>query len=188
MFKLVVLFAVVAVAQSGYLAGPALPLTYSAAPAVSHVTYAAPAPAHVTYAAAAPLIKTAYAPAPAYTYAAASPAVAVHAPAIGASHESTLRSLDGNSAVSHYSKAVDTAFSSVRKYDTRYTNDAKFIAAAPAFAYAQKTAYVAPAAYGYAAAATPIVAKTTYQAPLAYSPAGVVAHTTFTGLGASYAW
>lgn len=203
-------------ANAGIFGAPAA-VTYSAAPAVSHVTYAAPAPAHITYAAGAPLYKAA-------TYAAAP--VAIHAPAVGSSHESTLRSLDGNSAVSHYSKAVDTAFSSVRKFDTRITNDAKIVAAAPAYAYAAapatysyapaapvvaktvyaaptyaysapvvtKTAYAAPS-YAYSA---PVVAKTAYAAaapaylhaaPAAYAPAaGIVAHTSFSGLGASYAW
>lgn len=182
--------------------------------------------------------------------AAVSAPLAIHAPAIGSSQQSVVRSLDGNSAVSHYSKAVDTAFSSVRKYDTRVTNDAKYLqyatapvyhapapavytaAAAPA-AYAPASAYyaaaapivktvasapayytaaspivktVAPAAYApapaYYAAPSPIV-KTI--APAAYAPASayyapaapivktiaaapVVAHTTFTGFGASYAF
>ncbi|XP_046742403.1 ice-structuring glycoprotein-like [Diprion similis] len=199
-FQLVVICATLAAAQAGHLAAPAI--TYSAAPAVSHVTYAAQAPAHITYTSGAPLIKDAYLAQPSYAYS-ASP-VAVHAPAIGSSHESTVRSLDGNSAVSHYSKAVDTAFSTVRKYDTRVTNDAKFVAAAPAYAYAAapaatyaysapvvaKTTYAAAPALHYAAAAPayPVVAKAAYAAPIAYSPAGLVAHTTFNGIGASYAW
>jgi hypothetical protein len=104
-----------------------------------------------------------YAAAPEAAYAAAP--VAVHAPAIGASHQSTIRTLDGNSAVSHYSKAVDSAFSSVRKYDTRISNDA--------------------IALGHATYAAPAVA-----APLgvAYSAAPAVTHLTFDGFGAHYAY
>ncbi|XP_043464894.1 cuticle protein LPCP-23-like [Leptopilina heterotoma] len=172
--------------------------------------------------------------------AAVSAPLAIHAPAIGSSQQSVVRSLDGNSAVSHYSKAVDTAFSSVRKYDTRVTNDAKYLqyAAAPALYHAPApavyTAAAAPASTYYAAA-SPIV-KTVASAPAyyaapspivktvapayyaasspivktvapAYAPASayyaapspivktvapayapVVAHTTFTGFGASYAF
>nr|CAD7257079.1 unnamed protein product [Timema shepardi] len=103
----IVLAAVLAVANAGYLGGPAI--SYGA-PALS---YAAPA---LSYAA------------PALSYAAP---VAVHAPSVGSYHESTVRSLDGNSAVTHYSKAVDSAFSSVRKVDTRVSNDAQALAYAP---------------------------------------------------------
>jgi hypothetical protein len=112
-----------------------------------------------------------YAAAPVAAYAAAP--VAVHAPAIGASHQSTIRTLDGNSAVSHYSKAVDSAFSSVRKYDTRISNDAIALGHAT---------YAAP---GVAYHAAPAVA-----APLgvAYSAAPAVTHLTFDGFGAHYAY
>ncbi|KDR13201.1 hypothetical protein L798_12961, partial [Zootermopsis nevadensis] len=109
--------------------------------------------------------------APAVGYAAAP--VAIHAPAIGASHQSTFRTLDGNSAVSHYSKAVDSAFSSVRKYDTRISNDAVALAhatyAAPAVAYPAAPAIAAPLG-------------------VAYSAAPAVAHLTFDGFGAHYAY
>ena len=120
-----------------------------------------------------------YAAAPAVTYAAAP--IAVHAPAIGASHQSTLRSLDGNSAVSTYSKAVDSAFSSVRKYDTRISNDAVALAHAT---YATP-AIAAPAFAAHATYAAPAVA-----APLgvAYSAAPAVAHLSFDGLGVHYAY
>lgn len=107
--------------------------------------------------------------------------------------------MDGNSAISHYSKAVDTAFSSVRKYDTRVTNDAKYLSyatapisyAAPAYAASPIVkAYAAPA-YAAQAYAAPAYAAPAYAAP-AYAPAygspSVIAHTTFTGLGASYAF
>lgn len=109
--------------------------------------------------------------APAVGYAAAP--IAVHAPAIGASQQSTIRTLDGNSAVSHYSKAVDSAFSSVRKYDTRISNDAVALAhatyAAPAVAYSAAPAIAAPLG-------------------VAYSAAPAVAHLTFDGFGAHYAY
>ncbi|KAJ8922046.1 hypothetical protein NQ315_008687 [Exocentrus adspersus] len=115
------------------------------------------------------------------TYAAAP--VAVHAPSIGASHQSVERSLGGAQSVSHYSKAVDSAFSSVRKYDTRITNDALRFAAAPL-----AVAHAAPLAVAHASpfsvAPGPVVTK----AAIAYSPAAVVSHATFTGLGASYQW
>ncbi|XP_023714798.1 larval/pupal cuticle protein H1C-like [Cryptotermes secundus] len=115
--------------------------------------------------------------APALGYAAAP--IAVHAPAIGTSQQSTIRTLDGNSAVSHYSKAVDSAFSSVRKYDTRISNDAV------ALAHATYAAPAIAAPLGLTHAAAPAIA-----APLgvAYSAAPAVAHLTFDGLGAHYAY
>lgn len=140
--------------------------------------------------------------------------VAVHAPAIGASQQSVIRSLGGNQAISTYSKAVDSAFSTVRKYDTRITNDALSVAHAPLayaapIAHATTYAHAAPVAtyahaapvatyahaapvatYAHAApvatyaAAAPVISK----AAVSYSPAAVVAHTSFAGLGAHYEW
>nr|CAD7597770.1 unnamed protein product [Timema genevievae] len=138
-YKCIVLAAVLAVANAGYLGGPA-------------ISYGAPA---LSYAA------------PALSYAAP---VAVHAPSVGSSHESTVRSLDGNSAVTHYSKAVDSAFSSVRKVDTRVSNDAQALAYAPV-----ATAYHGVAAPAIASYAAPTYAAayqglTSYSAP-AYSTA-----------------
>ncbi|KAL3275995.1 hypothetical protein HHI36_020726 [Cryptolaemus montrouzieri] len=157
------------------------------------------------------LLPAAYSPAAAYisqpTVAVAHAApVAIHAPAIGTSQQNVLRSYGGNQAISTYSKAVDSAFSSVRKYDTRITNDAVSVYAhatpvaatysAPAISYAAPAAYATPAisyaapvTYAHAApvatyAAAPVVAK----AALAYSPAVAVAHTSFTGLGVNYAF
>ncbi|PSN37248.1 hypothetical protein C0J52_17955, partial [Blattella germanica] len=166
--QLFVLAAVLAVANAGYLGAPAV--GYAAAPVA------------------------AYAAAP----------VAVHAPAVGASHQSTVRTLDGNSAVSTYSKAVDTPFSSVRKYDTRISNDAVAFAHAPvAAAYAAPVAhaayaapvahaaYAAPVAHAYA----PAYHGAAYAAPavaapvgVAYSAAPAVAHLSFAGFGAHYAY
>lgn len=163
MYKIVALCAFISAARAGNLLATGPALAYEAAPAVSHVSYAAPALSHLSYSAPLPLVKAYSAP-------------VVHAPAVGTSHQSTVRSLDGNSAISHYSKSVDTAFSSVRKVDTRVTNDAKILT--PALAYAA----AAPAHLAYAA---PAPAHLAYAAP---APAHVVSHTTFTGLGAAYAF
>lgn len=57
-------------------------------------------------------------------------AVAVHSPSVGLTQQSVTRSLGGGQSLSTYSKAVDSAYSSVRKFDTRFTNDA--LAYAPA--------------------------------------------------------
>nr|AYA49985.1 cuticular protein 44-aa motif 1 [Leptinotarsa decemlineata] len=235
---IVVLTTLLAYANAGLIAAPAV-ATYSAAPAVSSsyihqaspiaVAHAAPlAVAHaapVAVAHAAPVVST-YASSP----------VAIHAPAYGATHQSVERSLGGAQSVSHYSKAVDSAFSSVRKYDTRITNDALSVAhapvvsaysaapvyakavapavaysAAPSFSssYIQKAAPLAYASYAhaapvatYAAHAAPVAAYAAHAAPVAsysagpvvtkaavaYSPAAVVSHMTFSGLGTAYQW
>ncbi|KAG5898597.1 hypothetical protein JTB14_016608 [Gonioctena quinquepunctata] len=235
-FKIVVLTTLLAYANAGLYGAPAV-ATYSAAPAVSSSYIHQASPIGVAH--AGPVVST-YAASPVATY--ASSPVAIHAPAYGQSHQSVERSLGGAQSVSHYSKAVDSAFSSVRKYDTRITNDALSVAhapvvsaysapvlsaysapsvsyAAPAVSYSapaynsyiQKTAYTAPVAtYAahsapittYAAHAAPVTTYAAHGAPvaaysagpivskaaLAYSPASVVSHTTFTGLGAAYQW
>lgn len=89
--------------------------------------------------------------------------------------------------MSHYSKAVDSAFSSVRKYDTRITNDAKFFAPAAVTYAAAPVIRTAPISYAVPA---PLAYKT---APVygyhTYAPsASYVAHPAFTGLGAHYAF
>ncbi|XP_069688804.1 pupal cuticle protein C1B-like [Periplaneta americana] len=160
-FKYVILAALVAVANAGFLS----------APAVGYAGYAAPAVGYAGYAGyAAP-------------------------PAIGASHQSTVRSLDGNSAVSHYSKAVDSPFSSVRKYDTRISNDAVALAHAPVAAYAAPVAHAAYAAPVAHAAYAPAFHGAAYAAPavaaplgVAYSAAPAVAHLAFDGFGAHYGY
>ncbi|GJQ86297.1 hypothetical protein Trydic_g8993 [Trypoxylus dichotomus] len=210
-FKFVVFCAALAAANAGYLSAPAA-IQYSSAPAVSSSYFSQPlAAVH-----AAPAVAVHAAPAVAAVHAAP---VAVHAPAIGASQQSVIRSLGGNQAISTYSKAVDSAFSTVRKYDTRITNDALTVAHAPV-AYAAPVAHAvaAPvASYAHAApittyaAAAPVASYahaapiTTYaaaapvatyaagapvisKAAVSYSPAAVVAHTTFAGLGAHYEW
>ncbi|XP_059471539.1 larval/pupal cuticle protein H1C-like isoform X1 [Neocloeon triangulifer] len=140
----------------------------------------------------------------------ANPAVA----AVGASQQSTLRSLDGNSVVSTYAKQVDTPYSSVRKYDSRVTNDAVAYHAAPvayhgAYAAPAVASYAAPAYTSYAApaiakVAAPVAYHGAYAAPaayaapvakvaspllgVAYSAAPAVAHISFDGFGAHYAY
>ncbi|XP_017776624.1 PREDICTED: larval/pupal cuticle protein H1C-like [Nicrophorus vespilloides] len=224
-FKFVVFCAVLACANAGLIGAPvahyspaeAVSSSYihqAAAPiAVAHAapliakTYAAPV---ATYAHAAPVATYAHT-APVATYAHAAPVAAyAHAApiAVGTTSQSVVRSLGGAQAVSHYSKAEDSAFSTVRKYDTRITNDAySFAHAAPVATYAKtyaaplvaKAAYVAPVAtYAHAAPvatyahAAPVAtyahAAPVAKAAIAYSPASVVSHTSFAGLGAHYEW
>ncbi|CAD7088285.1 unnamed protein product [Hermetia illucens] len=202
-------------AVTTYSAAPGLPLAhaaplvrYSPAAEVSHSYSSIAAPAALAY--AAPIAKAvSYGPA----------AVAVSAPAVGATQESVYRSLGGT--VSQYSKAVDTAFSSVRKYDTRINNNVFAPAIAKTVAYAAPApalvAHAAPAVVAHAApavvahsapaivsAAAPAVysahAPTLYSAhatpavtayatkALSYSPATAVAHVSYNGYGANYAW
>lgn len=89
---------------------------------------------------------------------------AISAPAIGSTHQSTIRSLGGT--ISTYSKAVDTAFSSVRKADTRISNNVFTPALATKTVAIQQPAYIEQ--------------KTI--------PATVVSHVTFDGLGTHYNW
>lgn len=200
-FKSVLLFASLAVCANAGLTHltPAV-ATYSSAPSVSYSHFTSPAIAAthtaipvagaVSYHAAAPLTT-------ATVYNAGSPYSTYNAgPAIGTTHQSTVRSFDGT--VSHQSKAVDTAFSSVRKSDTRVSNNV--YAAAPALttyaavatAPAQTVSYhsAAPAAVSYHAAAPAQTVSYHAAAPVAqavhYSPASVVSHVSFDGLGAHY--
>uniref|UniRef100_U5EXS4 Putative larval/pupal cuticle protein h1c n=1 Tax=Corethrella appendiculata TaxID=1370023 RepID=U5EXS4_9DIPT len=138
------------------------------------------------------LAHTSYISSPTYT--------SYHSPAIGSTHESVVRSHGGT--VSHYGKAVDTLHSSVRKSDTRITNDGLKVAtyAAPAVAtYAHAApavatySHAAPAVATYAHAAPAIVAHSapvlaTASKTLTYSPAVAVAHTTYEDAHAHYAW
>lgn len=116
-----------------------------------------------------PIAKIAYSPANEVSsvyssIAAPSYAYGAQAAAVGTSQQSTIRSLGGT--ISSYSKAVDTPFSSVRKSDTRISNN-----------------YYTPAL------ATKTIA---YQQPAYIEqktiPATVVSHVTFDGLGTHYAW
>lgn len=161
-----------ACANAGIISAPAAIATYSAAPAVSSAYIHSAAPAVAV--AHAPLVQS-YAAAP----------LAIHAPAVGSHQSNVYRSLGGAQSVSTYAKAVDSAFSSVRKYDTRITNDALAVAPVASYAAPAISAYHAPIV-------TKAVAPVAYSAPVAahvaYSPAAVVAHATFSGLGANYAW
>ncbi|XP_066586941.1 cuticle protein LPCP-23-like [Prorops nasuta] len=130
----------------------------------------------------------------------------IHAPAVGTTHQSTVRSFDGNSAVSHYSKSVDTAFSSVSKVDTRVTNDAKYLTPGSSptttFAYPSGPYYSSLLPYAHYSTSAVVQPQqivktvhaptTAYGSPYAYAaptPGHVVSHhTTFTGLGATYAF
>ncbi|KAI4495409.1 hypothetical protein M0802_008799 [Mischocyttarus mexicanus] len=102
---------------------------------------------------------------------------------VGYSQESTQKGYAGQNVVSSYSRAEDSAHSSVRVSNSHVTNDALTYAAAPAAVIA-KPAYtaatyaapvvakaaLAPATYTtYAAHATPVLAKTAYAAAPAYS-------------------
>lgn len=172
-FQLVVLATILACANAGILGAPAA-IAYSAAPALSssYIHTAAPA---IAVAHAAPVVQSYAAP------------VAIQSPSVGAFEHNVYRSLGGAQSVSTYTKAVDSPFSSVRKFDTRITNDA--LAVAPAIA--PVATYAAPAISTYGA---PLLTRSVVPAPLvtkaavAYSPAAVVAHATFTGLGTSYGW
>ncbi|XP_035794224.1 mucin-5AC-like [Anopheles albimanus] len=168
-FKFVVFLASLAVASAGYLeAGHAVQYAapvahYSSAPSVSYSSISQAAPVAKTIAYAAPVAKTiSYAApqvyaAPAQVYAHAAPVAKTYysAPAVGATHESTVRSHDAT--VSHFSKTVDTPYSSVHKSDTRITNEL------PKLAYAKQLTYAAPAYQTYAHAAPAY--QTTYAAP-----------------------
>ncbi|XP_053688316.1 larval/pupal cuticle protein H1C-like [Sabethes cyaneus] len=190
-FKFVVFLASLAVASAGYLQAPVAHYSPASAVSYSSLSHAAP----LAY--AAPLAKT----------------VAYASPAIGATHESTIRGHDAT--ISHQSKAIDTAFSSVRKSDTRITNEGPKLAyAAPAIAtyshapalthsytqaapltIAKQVSYAAPAIHTTYAQHAPALATYAHAAPvvaatktLTYSPAVEVAHVSFEGTNAHYGW
>lgn len=136
--------------------------------------------------------------------------------AVGSTQEKVVRSFDGT--VSHYSKSVDTPFSSVRKTDTRVNNKVYTPVAyhadvpvtyhaAPIGSSATSTAYHVPSidALHYQAAPVaysspiktlqpiqyshPAPVNTAYQTnTLSFSPAEAVAHVSFAGLGTHYEW
>ncbi|XP_067008199.2 cuticle protein 76-like, partial [Anabrus simplex] len=184
-FQLVVLAALLAVANAGYLGG------YAAAPALAYGGYAA-APAYGGYAAHG------------YGYG------GYATPAITSQQSNILRTPGNLGQVSTYSKTINTPYSSVSKSDVRVSNDALAYGAvaAPAYGYAAHGIAAAPAlaygarAYGYGApalayGAAPALAARAYAAPAiaahgllgtAYSAAPAVAHVSYAGLGAHYAW
>lgn len=126
----------------------------------------------------------------------------------GSSSQNVIRSYDGT--ISQYSKAVDSPFSSVRKYDTRITNNQytpqlvqyaapahhhqQILTTVPhAHTYAHSGAYVQPSYAHSGAYVQPSYAHSgAYVQPaahhVAYSPAAAVTHVSFDGLGAHYAW
>ncbi|XP_067009042.2 cuticle protein 76-like [Anabrus simplex] len=188
LFQVVILAALVAVANAGFLGAPAA-VGYAAAPAYG-------------YAAAAP----------AYGYAAHSLAT----PAITAQHSNILRTPGNLGQISTYSKSINTPYSSVSKSDVRVSNDAlayPAVAHAPvAYAAHAPVAYAAHGPVAYAAPAVHAAPAVAYGAPavhaapaivkaaapavvghsligVAYSAAPAVAHMTYSnGLGLSYAW
>lgn len=91
---------------------------------------------------------------------------------VGSTSHNVERSFDGT--VSQYSKAVDTPFSSIRKYDTRINNNV-YTPAASTLAY---TAPIAKTAVDIGPGARTI----------SYSPAVEVAHVSFDGFGTHYAF
>jgi len=163
-FKFVILALTLAYANAGNLIAQPAAVHYSSAPAVSS-SYFQQASAPVAYA------KTYAAPAVAAQPIAYSsgPAVAYQAPSVGLSQQLVSKSLGGGQSISSYSKAEDSAFSSVRKYDTRVTNDG--------------LAYAAPAQIAYSA---PFVTKT-YAAPVAYSAPAQVLTKTYAAPGPVFA-
>ncbi|XP_053659631.1 cuticle protein 16.5 [Anopheles marshallii] len=95
-------------------------------------------------------------------YSIAAPSVDYHS--VGASHEHTVKGLYGQNVLSQYSKAVDSAHSSVRVHSSRLSNDG--------FAYAPAVKYAAPAyAAHYAAPAVHYPAAAHYAAPAVHYPA-----------------
>lgn len=119
---------------------------------------------------------------PAITY--HEPQYTLHTPAIGTSHKSITRTLDGT--ISQYSKAVDTAFSSVRKADTRISNKV-YQPAATTLNYVHHE----PIQYHHAIGTT-TATKTAYlnapQAHIAYSPATLVSHVEYDAPLVHYEW
>lgn len=206
-FKFIVLCASLAVANAGLTAISPV-ATYSSAPSVSYSTFSSPVHTNtLSYAAAAPAIATtyaahtapiattlhhaqpiAYSSAPAvatvYNSAYSHPATSIiSAPAVGSTHQSTVRSFGGT--VSHHSKAVDTAFSSVRQSDTRNSNNVY----TPALAATNTLSYAASApAIHTTYAAAPSAAIYTAPKTLTYSSSPLVAHVSFDGLGTHYAF
>ncbi|XP_037931013.1 pupal cuticle protein C1B-like [Teleopsis dalmanni] len=78
--------------------------------------------------------------------------------AVASTHQNVVRSFGGT--ISQYSKAIDTPYSSVRKEDTRISNNVYTPAIAKTVSYAAP----APSAAVYTHA-TPVVSKTVYAAP-----------------------
>lgn len=144
------------IASPSILAAPAV-RTISALPAYSSQQSLVASPLGLNTGlplAAAPLTRIAYSPANEVSHVYSSIAapsalslapaqLSIQTPAIASSQQNTIRSLGGT--ISSYSKAIDTAYSSVRKSDTRISNNyytpalaTKTIALAPQQVYAQQ--------------------------------------------------
>ncbi|XP_050099152.1 cuticle protein 21.3-like [Anopheles aquasalis] len=119
----------------------------------------------------AALVATVSAGGPA-AYSIAAPSADFHS--VGASHEHTVKGLYGQNVLSQYSKAVDSAHSSVRVHSSRLSNDG-YALAAPAVKYAAPAYaahYGAPAVH-YPAAAHYAAPAVHYGAPAAYAAPAV---------------
>ncbi|XP_055313997.1 cuticle protein LPCP-23-like isoform X2 [Sitodiplosis mosellana] len=159
----------VAPAVKTYAAAPVLhapisKVAYSPASEVSHVYSSIAAPQYAYSAHAAPQYAYSAHAAPQYAYGAHAAPLAIHSPAIGSSQQNTYRSLGGT--ISTHSKAVNSAFSSDIRSDTRISNNVYI----PALA-TKTIAYQQPA----------ILEQK-------HIPATVVSHVAFDGIGAHYAW
>lgn len=110
------------------------------------------------------------------TYSIAAPSADYHS--VGASHEHTVKGLYGQNVLSQYSKAVDSAHSSVRVHNSRLTNDG--LAYAPHYAAAAyPAAHIAAPAIRYAAPA--IAAPAVHYA--GHYPAASVVKTAYPAYG-----
>lgn len=153
-------------------ASPLKTVSYSAPAVTKTISYAAPAKAY-TYSAPTKVTYTA----PQVSYA---PSISYNTPAIGHAQSSTIQSHDAT--VSHYSKSIETPYSSVQKYNTQITSEPSYYNVHASAPQAVQYAHAAPVVQ-YAAAA-PVVS----QKSVSYSPASAVSHASFEGHGAHYHW
>ncbi|ODN05840.1 Larval/pupal cuticle protein H1C [Orchesella cincta] len=93
-----------------------------------------------------------------------SPGYVDSAYALGSQAEHTVRGFGGLSSVSKQAKAVDSAYSTVRKSDIRYTNDAGYAAHPVAYGHG----YASPAGYAHGYA-SPAGYAHGYAAPAGYA-------------------
>ncbi|CAH0552993.1 unnamed protein product [Brassicogethes aeneus] len=129
--KFVLFAATLAIANAGFL--PSDVIQYSSAPDVStsyfnqalpaQVAIAHPQPASIAYQAPVTAqLSTGYLPNIRQSVPISTQLSLGYLPTQGQSHQSVIRSPLGGS-ISQYSKSLDSAYSSVRKFDTRITND-----------------------------------------------------------------
>ncbi len=127
----------------------------------------------------------------------------VIAPTVTSEQQNVLRSYGNLGQISHFSKTIDTPYSSVSKSDVRVSNPGYAVHAAPAVAYHQapvayhaqpQVAYHAQPQVAYAPAvhhAAPTVVKSAPAVSLlgvAYSPATSVSHMTYSAPAYTYSW